>query len=218
MIIHRTISRVRHADVRGHCQLQCCSVPVGSILHDEMESLVHRTCNESDSVFITWSVHVRDWLWADAEGQWIARRTHIGKRSCLLKVFIEEPYGLHTIDIQTAFNRLALKKAQPWSIPVVDRQLHPSKPSMATSNSLQRPLKRLETIGIKHISLTLILSIVSEISECASASSIRSFQHDTIETGSLVVDIEIYGDGQKVGYVSTKSIPILRKYRRPLVW
>lgn len=87
---------------------------------------------------------------------------------------------------------------------------------MATSNSLQRPSKRLETIGIKHISLTLILSIVSDISDCAFASSIPLFQHDRIETGSLVVDIEIYGDGRKVGNVSTKTIPILRKYRRPL--
>jgi hypothetical protein len=53
--------------------------------------------------------------------------------------------------------------------------LHPSKPTMAATNSLQRQPKRLEIIGIKQISLTLILSIVCETSECAFLPSIRLF-------------------------------------------
>ena len=34
-----------------------------------------------------------------------------------------------------------------------------------------------------------------------------------MQMGSLIVDIEIYGDGQKLGSISTTTIPILRKRR-----
>lgn len=67
------------------------------------------------------------------------------------KVFLEEPYHLYTLDIQTAFIHLALRNDELKYIPGMNRRVYPYKSSIITKQKI---------IGIKNISLSLIMPIV----------------------------------------------------------
>jgi hypothetical protein len=66
------------------------------------------------------------------------------------KIFLDEPCLLHTADIQTAFIHLSLKNGDPKSIPNINRRFNPVKKQNIY----------LEIIGIKDISLSLMIPLV----------------------------------------------------------
>jgi hypothetical protein len=63
------------------------------------------------------------------------------------KVFLDEPCLLYTIDIQTAFVHLALNHDESKYIPLINRRFYKEKIYS-------------EIIGIKNISLSLIMPVV----------------------------------------------------------
>jgi len=63
------------------------------------------------------------------------------------KVFLDEPCLLYTIDIQTAFVHLALNHDESKYIPLINRRFYKEKIYS-------------EVIGIKNISLSLIMPVV----------------------------------------------------------
>ena len=72
------------------------------------------------------------------------------------KVFLNEPCLLYTSDVQTAFVHLALKQDDPKYIPAMNQRIRPMR---SLDNIEIRPNKQkiiLESVGIEHISLTLI--------------------------------------------------------------
>jgi hypothetical protein len=70
------------------------------------------------------------------------------------KVFLDEPCHLHTADIQTAFTHLTLRNDDPRTIPNINRRTYPVK------LETKKPMTNLERIGIKDISLSLIIPLV----------------------------------------------------------
>jgi hypothetical protein len=71
------------------------------------------------------------------------------------KVFLEEPCHLYTADIQTAFIHLALRNEDTKYIPTMNRRLYPLKSIILNHQKIY-----YETIGIKNISLSLIMPVV----------------------------------------------------------
>jgi hypothetical protein len=113
------------------------------------------------------------------------------------KVFLEEPCLLHTADVQAAFVHLALKNDDPQYIPAMNQRFYPSKPVvLQQDNNRQIPNKKkayLETICMKDISLTLAIPARQEF-----------------DIRSIIVEVQVYGAGEKIGDVSSGSIPTLR--------
>jgi hypothetical protein len=73
------------------------------------------------------------------------------------KVFLEEPCRLYTSDIQTAFVQLVLKNEDSKYISTINRRIYPLK-----SIVLNRYKIDCEIIGVKDISLSLIMPMVNE--------------------------------------------------------
>jgi hypothetical protein len=73
------------------------------------------------------------------------------------KVFLEEPCRLYTSDIQTAFVQLVLKNEDSKYISTINRRVYPLK-----SIVLNRYKIDCEIIGVKDISLSLIMPMVNE--------------------------------------------------------
>ncbi|CAF1393972.1 unnamed protein product [Rotaria magnacalcarata] len=123
----------------------------------------------------------------------------------LRKVFLDEPCLLHTADVQAAFVHLALKNADPKYIPAMNQRFYPSKPIIPRiDDNRQIPNKKkayLETVGIKDISLTL--AIPANL-------AITGGTRPEFDIKSIIVEIQIYGAGEKLGDVSTGSLPVLR--------
>jgi hypothetical protein len=71
------------------------------------------------------------------------------------KVFLEEPCLLYTSDVQTAFIHLALKNDELKYIPTMNRRFYPLKPLILNQQKIY-----VEKIGIKNISLSLIIPVV----------------------------------------------------------
>ncbi|CAF1438227.1 unnamed protein product [Adineta steineri] len=122
------------------------------------------------------------------------------------KVFLEEPCLLQTLDVQAAFVHLALKNDDPKYIPAMNQRLYSTKPTKIQNNHNPQMSNRkkayLETIGIKDISLTLAIPVNS---------SINGGSRPDIDVKSLMVEIQIYGAGEKICDVSTVSAPVLRE-------
>ena len=73
------------------------------------------------------------------------------------KVFLEEPCRLYTSDIQAAFLQLVLKDEDSKSISTINRRVYTLKPIVLNRHKIDSKL-----IGIKDISLNLIMPIVSK--------------------------------------------------------
>jgi len=71
------------------------------------------------------------------------------------KVFLEEPCLLYTSDVQTAFIHLTLKNDELKYIPTMNRRFYPLKPLILNQQKIY-----FEKIGIKNISLSLIIPVV----------------------------------------------------------
>lgn len=139
------------------------------------------------------------------------------------KVFLEEPCLLHTADVQVAFVHLALKNDDPKFIPAMNQRFYPNQPSNVRSiDHRQMPNRRkahLESIGIKDISLTLAIpsnvpivsidlweDLIRSLHRCAKdGGSRREF-----DTRTIIVEVQVYGGGEKIGDVSSGSLPVLR--------
>jgi hypothetical protein len=74
------------------------------------------------------------------------------------KVFVEEPCLLYTSDIQTAFVQLVSKNEDSKYISTINRRLYPLKPIISNRYKIDT-----ELIGMKDISLNLIMPIVSQM-------------------------------------------------------
>lgn len=75
-------------------------------------------------------------------------------------VFLEEPCLLYTSDVQTAFIHLAIKNNDPKLIPSMNQRYYPSKIMYAAQYISNNQNKYSETIGIKELSLNLIIPMV----------------------------------------------------------
>ncbi|CAF3891149.1 unnamed protein product, partial [Rotaria sordida] len=128
------------------------------------------------------------------------------------KVFLDEPCLLHTTDVQAAFVHLALKNEDPKFIPAMNQRFYPSKPVVPKQNDKQQIPNRkkayLETIGMKDISLTL--AIPSNL-------AINGGSRQEFDIKSIIVEIQVYSAGEKIGDVSTGSLPVLRG-REPTIY
>ncbi|UJR31743.1 hypothetical protein I4U23_019221 [Adineta vaga] len=114
------------------------------------------------------------------------------------KIFLDEPFQLYTSDIQTAFVHLALKQDDPKYIPAMNQRARSMKllnniPILSNKQKLY-----LESIGIKDISLNLITLVTKD-------------PRKDLQYKSIIVEIEAHGGGEKLGHISTKSIPIIQK-------
>ena len=143
------------------------------------------------------------------------------------KVFLEEPCLLHTADVQSAFIHLAIKKADPKAIPAMNQRYYPNKASdqLRTDHKLipNRKQTFLETIGVKDISLTLSipsnLQLVRRKKKQKNEEKFRLFfvvkdvgTKQDFDVRSIIVEIQVYGGGEKIGDVSTGSLPVLRPF------
>ena len=114
------------------------------------------------------------------------------------KVFLDEPCLLHTADVQAAFVHLALKQEDLKFVPAMNQRSYPSDSTKRQNSHGKKAY--LESIGIKNISLSLALP--------ANGGSRGDF-----DIKSLVVEIQVYGAGEKIGDVATGSVPVLRTSR-----
>ncbi len=73
------------------------------------------------------------------------------------KVFLEEPCRLYTSDIRTAFVQLAFKNKDSKHISTINRRVYTLKPIVSNRYKIDSKL-----IGVKNISLSLIMPIVSK--------------------------------------------------------
>ena len=73
------------------------------------------------------------------------------------RVFLEEPSRLYTIDIQTAYIQLLVKNGDSKSIATINRRYYPLKPIVWNKYPTNSGM-----IGIKDISLSLIMPVVSD--------------------------------------------------------
>lgn len=78
------------------------------------------------------------------------------------KIFLDEPSLLYTSDIQAAFVHLAIKNEDPRFIPPMNQRFYPSKSINANQLVSKKQKTYFETIGIKDISLNLIILSVSD--------------------------------------------------------
>ncbi|CAM2720415.1 unnamed protein product [Rotaria socialis] len=111
------------------------------------------------------------------------------------KMLLDEPCLLYTSDVQAAFIHLAVRNEDPKCIPAMNQRFYPSK-SISTNQSDSKKHKTyLETIGIRNISLNLI--IVPNLDP-----------QEEFKYKSLIVEIQVHDDGEILGVVSTKSVPV----------
>ncbi|CAF1075101.1 unnamed protein product [Adineta ricciae] len=117
------------------------------------------------------------------------------------RVFLDEPCLLYTSDIQTAFVHLALKQDDPKYIPAMNQRIRPMKSLDNIEIRSNKQTIYLESVGIEHISLTLITPFTKD-------------PRREVHCKSITVQIDIYGGGEKLGSTTTKSAPKIRKRER----
>ncbi|CAF3664627.1 unnamed protein product [Rotaria sp. Silwood1] len=121
------------------------------------------------------------------------------------KIFLDEPYLLHTLDIQRAFIHLAIKNYNPKYISDMNQRLYISKSLNNIRYLTNKQKTYLETMGIKDISLNLIIPITDD------------FQQE-FNYKSLIVEIQIHEDVEILSVISTKSIPIIQNQQTIHKW
>ncbi|CAF1615883.1 unnamed protein product, partial [Adineta ricciae] len=114
------------------------------------------------------------------------------------KVFLDEPCLLYTSDIQTAFVHLALKQDDPKYIPAMNQHIRPMKSLDNIEIRSNKQKIYLESVGIEHISLILITPFTKD-------------PRREVHCKSITVQIEVYGGGEKLGSITTRSPPKIRK-------
>ncbi|CAF0990782.1 unnamed protein product [Rotaria sordida] len=119
------------------------------------------------------------------------------------KIFLDEPYLLYTSNIQTAFVHLAIKNNDPKYIPDMNQRLYPSKLINNTRFITNKQKTYLETMGIKNISLSLIIPMS------------QNFQQE-FQYKSLIVEIQVYEDTEILKIISTKSVPIIQEKQQSM--